>query len=97
MEAAQRHGIEIDYCPECRGIWLDRGELDKIIQRSQPAMPLRDDDDEYEDKPKRGYAPADYRPAEYRERYRDDDDYDDRYDRRKKRARWFDDIFDIFD
>jgi Zn-finger nucleic acid-binding protein len=30
----ERSGIEIDYCPECRGIWLDRGELDKIIERS---------------------------------------------------------------
>lgn len=29
-----RSGIEIDYCPECRGVWLDRGELDKIIERS---------------------------------------------------------------
>lgn len=27
----ERHGVEIDYCPECRGVWLDRGELDKII------------------------------------------------------------------
>lgn len=38
-----RQGIEIDYCPECRGVWLDRGELDKIIERSaaQPG-PLRD-------------------------------------------------------
>jgi hypothetical protein len=31
---ADRNGIEIDYCPDCRGIWLDRGELDKIIERS---------------------------------------------------------------
>ncbi len=31
---SDRQGIEIDYCPECRGIWLDRGELDKIIERS---------------------------------------------------------------
>jgi uncharacterized protein len=31
---AERQGIEIDYCPQCRGIWLDRGELDKIIERS---------------------------------------------------------------
>jgi uncharacterized protein len=30
-----RQGIEIDYCPQCRGVWLDRGELDKIIERSQ--------------------------------------------------------------
>lgn len=32
---AERQGIEIDYCPQCRGVWLDRGELDKIIDRSQ--------------------------------------------------------------
>lgn len=31
---SERSGIEIDYCPKCRGIWLDRGELDKIIERS---------------------------------------------------------------
>lgn len=30
----ERNGVEIDYCPECRGVWLDRGELDKIIERS---------------------------------------------------------------
>jgi uncharacterized protein len=36
---SERSGIEIDYCPECRGVWLDRGELDKILERSvsQPA------------------------------------------------------------
>lgn len=32
---AERQGIEIDYCPQCRGVWLDRGELDKIIERNQ--------------------------------------------------------------
>ena len=31
---SDKNGIEIDYCPNCRGIWLDRGELDKIIERS---------------------------------------------------------------
>lgn len=31
-----RQGIEIDYCPQCRGVWLDRGELDKLIERSVP-------------------------------------------------------------
>ena len=31
---ADRQGIEIDYCPNCRGVWLDRGELDKIVERS---------------------------------------------------------------
>ena len=33
-----RQGIEIDYCPKCRGVWLDRGELDKIIERTGPAQ-----------------------------------------------------------
>jgi len=31
---SERQGVEIDYCPECRGVWLDRGELDKIIAKS---------------------------------------------------------------
>ena len=31
---SERNGVEIDYCPHCRGVWLDRGELDKIIERS---------------------------------------------------------------
>lgn len=37
---ADRQGVEIDYCPECRGVWLDRGELDKIIERTavQPVV-----------------------------------------------------------
>lgn len=34
-----RSGVEIDYCPQCRGVWLDRGELDKIIERSAAASP----------------------------------------------------------
>ena len=39
-----RNGIEIDYCPECRGVWLDRGELDKIIERTtQNLKPQQDD------------------------------------------------------
>ncbi len=39
---SERQGVEIDYCPKCRGVWLDRGELDKIIERAaaeQPAAP----------------------------------------------------------
>lgn len=36
---SERQGIEIDYCPQCRGVWLDRGELDKIIDRSLSAAP----------------------------------------------------------
>ena len=36
LAMSDRQGIEIDYCPQCRGVWLDRGELDKIIERSVP-------------------------------------------------------------
>lgn len=38
---SERQGVEIDYCPKCRGVWLDRGELDKIIERSTLEMPQR--------------------------------------------------------
>jgi uncharacterized protein len=47
LSMSNREGIEIDYCPKCRGVWLDRGELDKIIERSgipdqSAAMPPAD-------------------------------------------------------
>lgn len=35
LSMSDRQGVEIDYCPQCRGVWLDRGELDKLIERSQ--------------------------------------------------------------
>ena len=35
---SERQGIEIDYCPDCRGVWLDRGELDKIIEKSAASV-----------------------------------------------------------
>jgi uncharacterized protein len=38
---SERQGIEIDYCPTCRGVWLDRGELDKIVEKSLGAAPAR--------------------------------------------------------
>ena len=38
LAIAERSGVEIDYCPKCRGVWLDRGELDKIIERSAAQM-----------------------------------------------------------
>lgn len=40
----ERQGVEIDYCPQCRGVWLDRGELDKIIEKATPAVVLPDPD-----------------------------------------------------
>lgn len=39
LAMTDRQGVEIDYCPQCRGVWLDRGELDKIIERSMPGTP----------------------------------------------------------
>jgi Zn-finger nucleic acid-binding protein len=38
LVAMERQGIEIDHCPSCRGVWLDRGELDKLIERSAGAF-----------------------------------------------------------
>ncbi|MFQ6553807.1 zf-TFIIB domain-containing protein [Aestuariibius insulae] len=58
-----RAGVEIDYCPQCRGVWLDRGELDKIVERSAAAAPppppppsasFSDDDHYYDDRPHDG-------------------------------------------
>ena len=50
---SERQNIEIDYCPTCRGVWLDRGELDKIIERSAAtSAPAR-----AADPPQQGHAP----------------------------------------
>jgi len=59
LSMSDRQGIEIDFCPECRGVWLDRGELDKIIERSIGDAPpprredRRDDDDDDDDDDRR--------------------------------------------
>ena len=44
----ERQGVEIDYCPKCRGVWLDKGELDKIIEKSQGEM-RQQNQDRFED------------------------------------------------
>lgn len=88
----ERQGIEIDYCPQCRGVWLDRGELDKLIERSLQveravSQPLPDETT-YPEKRKR--ESGDY---EAMRRYDDDDDdY-----RKRRRGGFLGDIFDIFD
>lgn len=58
---SERQGIEIDYCPSCRGVWLDRGELDKLIEKATAAVPpqqaspvYRSDTKSYPD-PRYGY------------------------------------------
>jgi uncharacterized protein len=91
LTMAERQGIEIDYCPTCRGVWLDRGELDKIIERSG-----RDDDDEDDRRPRsapsappppqpHGYAPPS--PGYPQQGY----GYGKPY---KKKKHWLQDIFD---
>jgi hypothetical protein len=84
---AERSGIEIDYCPQCRGVWLDRGELDKIIERNaQAAAPAPDPGGAIRDDFSRQK-----RDERYPERYRDDDDY---Y-KRKKKKNLLDELFDF--
>jgi Zn-finger nucleic acid-binding protein len=86
---ADRSGVEIDYCPKCRGVWLDRGELDKIIDRAVAQDPAP--------QPSAAVAPPPPPPREAREvrevRYRDDDD-DVRY-RKKRRESFLGDLFDF--
>ena len=79
---ADRSGIEIDYCPNCRGVWLDRGELDKIIERSttQQQSVRRDSKDDDQRSEKR------------------EDKYDDRREGsypRKKKSSFLGDIFEF--
>lgn len=79
----ERSGIEIDYCPQCRGVWLDRGELDKIIERNAvtPTSDFR----------RTEIKDRDIRPEE--RRYRDDEDYSHKKHGKKKSL--FDDLFDF--
>ncbi|BCX02865.1 MAG: hypothetical protein KatS3mg053_0803 [Candidatus Roseilinea sp.] len=89
MRLAERQGVEIDYCPNCRGVWLDRGELDKLIERSRAALTWDERDAGVQrdfDRPARSaYEPFD------RDRERDDD-----YRRSRKRRRSFlEELFDF--
>ena len=93
LTMTERQGVEIDYCPRCRGVWLDRGELDKLVERAATAQA--------------GYAQAPYPAAPYPERRDYDDDDDDRHrygpgghggyygHRRKRRESWLGDLFDF--
>lgn len=60
---SERSGIEIDYCPECRGVWLDRGELDKIIDRAATqATPAP----AYQERPQQRYDDRRYDDRSYK-------------------------------
>lgn len=101
---SERHGIEIDYCPECRGVWLDRGELDKIIDRagtaSPPAGAATTAPAAVPASPR--YAPPQYAEPQYSQpRYPDPQYGDGRADHgygqrpyKKKRENWLSELFD---
>ena len=102
LAMADRQGVEIDYCPRCRGVWLDRGEIDKIVERELaaygplargvPAAPAVPDGPFYRDE-------RDERPRERDDRddrYRSDDRrYDDKYRKKKKKESFLEDLFDF--
>lgn len=70
---SERQGIEIDYCPECRGIWLDRGELDKIIDRSIPSpAPIKTDEHHAYKQRTQGISNDDYYKKKKRESFLSD-------------------------
>jgi Zn-finger nucleic acid-binding protein len=79
LKIADRQGIEIDFCPKCRGVWLDRGELDKIMERS--SSELHDDYDD--DNERRSF---DRREREFRGNYRPHE---------RKREGFFSRLFDF--
>ena len=79
----ERSGIEIDHCPTCRGVWLDRGELDKIIERSATQAP----------EPARAPAPEPYR-GDSRPRYDDRQQHQGGHYPNKKRKSFFEELFD---
>ena len=80
---SERHGIEIDYCPQCRGVWLDRGELDKIIERAAPQEAPRAAQPRPEERrPEPRYEGRDYRDSDYRQKP-------------KRRESFLGDIFDF--
>ncbi|MFN4002363.1 zf-TFIIB domain-containing protein [Microcella sp.] len=71
---SDRSGIEIDYCPQCRGVWLDRGELDKIIERASTApapaaAPRVELPRETPARPAGGYPPGGYAQPGYPQRW----------------------------
>lgn len=107
----ERSGIEIDYCPTCRGVWLDRGELDKLIEgggggRAETGRPGEramgsggDQLYKQDDRPRdddRSRPDERYRPDD---RYRSDERYssDDRYkyEKKKKKEGFLKDLFDF--
>ena len=80
LTMSDRSGVEIDYCQTCRGVWLDRGELDKIIQRGMENGPARS-------------VPEPARPEYRSDGYRNDDD-DHRFRHGKRKKSFLSELFD---
>ncbi len=93
---ADRGGVEIDYCPQCRGVWLDRGELDKIIDRSAAAAPVTQAAPVTLAEPRPQAARHPERDHDRAGR-RDHDDDDDRHQghRKKRRESFLGELFDF--
>lgn len=99
----ERSGVEIDYCPQCRGVWLDRGELDKILDRAAELMPGPAAARPVKQGPDQAPPPLypNFDPGREQPRYDDrtygKQGYDRDYDRRrqKKKEGWLGDLFDF--
>lgn len=88
LNMMDRQGVEIDYCPQCRGVWLDRGELDKLIERSAPAA--RPDERRSGD-----YHPGDHRSSDHYYQPGQHHGGHDSYHRKHKRESFLGEIFDF--
>lgn len=87
---ADRQGIEIDYCPNCRGVWLDRGELDKIIERS--AAYTANPDPNYRPPQQPQYPPQ---GGQHSGGHYGGGQYNDPYYKHKKKKGFLSDFFDF--
>lgn len=100
---ADRQGVEIDYCPKCRGVWLDRGELDKIIERSAAYTPQPNNDDFNNQQPSHQPPPPPQQPQQqqpygnqYNQPYGNQRyPYNDPYYKHKKKKGFLSDFFDF--
>jgi len=88
----ERQGVEIDYCPKCRGIWLDRGEIDKLIERSSTfeSRPVRE---EYRGRREESREPHPY--SHPQARYEEHHDHRDEGYHKHKRKSFIEEIFDL--
>lgn len=94
----ERSSILIDACPECRGIWLDRGELDRLLERERQVSrgTVDDDDDFFAEMEGRKKQKDRSRPVPTAEYDDDDDDYDRRGGKKRRKRSMFEDLFDVF-